>query len=170
MSSGRRSGMALGTLRRARGIVSQLDQEIQREDEQNRGRDHPGGVCSLAQRPERVDDAIDRFDDDPQPHERGGGWPAAAHGPEEAPHPERHERDVEDDERELAIRRDQAGEESGGWKGLPEPAEVFLERVRGLSGDERGEGGVEASHVAEWARSRTLGKMLMSAKELASSR
>ena len=62
--------------------------------------------------------------------------------------PQRHERDVEDDECKLAVRRDQAGEESGGWEGLPEAADVFLDRVRGLSDYESGEG-LGAGHVAE---------------------
>src|SRR5688572_138584 len=90
--------------------------------------------------------AVDRLEHNPEPHEPHGGRPVSPYRPRKTPDAKRHERAVDDYEPKLAVWRDQACQESGGRKRFPEATDVFLDRVHGLSEDERAESSLDARH------------------------
>src|SRR5690242_13484773 len=87
-----------------------------------------------------------QLDCDPQPGEWQGGRPMLANWPEETPEAKGDERDVEDEESALEVRRDQAAHEVGGRKDIVESAHVLLDGVGGLSADKGKKRQLETRH------------------------
>src|SRR5262252_1717257 len=91
-------------------------------------------------------DAVDDFDNGPEPHQGDRDRPAAAHGPEKAPRTEGEERQVEDDESALQVGRYEPGDEPGRRERFPEMSDVLFDRMGRLDEDQRGESKLNARH------------------------
>ncbi len=86
-----------------RAFANELSCEPERENQQNRRRRDARSVAADPQRPERMDDAVDRLDHDPQPRDGLCDRPLPPHRPEETPGAEGDEHHVEHDEAALGI-------------------------------------------------------------------
>ncbi len=124
----------------------ELAPEVERQDQQKDGRDQSWRVSTLAQRPQRVPDAVQQLDRDPEPSEGARHGPVPSDRPEEAPEPEEYERGVEDQESELPVLGDQAADEPGWGKDVEQTAEILLGRVGCLSHDEGEKRSLKARH------------------------
>jgi len=92
-------------------------------------------------------DTVDDFDHHPEPRQRGCDRPTAPHWPKEAPRAEGEEQHVEYDETALEVGGYQASDKARGRKRLPEMLDILLDRVGGLSKDQRAERNLEARHT-----------------------
>ena len=132
-----------GNRRPAYGIV-QASEHCDRKHQEHGRCCNARRVPTLPQRPDRVSNAVDQLDQRPTSGNARSGSPASPYRNQVTPETERHQSNVDHQEAELTIPRNETGQEGGRREGLPETSEIFLRGMGGLSENQKAEGTGEA--------------------------